>query len=66
MIAPLAVLVKVAYSFANLTIVHFFRVEVLESPGNRRLHLVWGFGVMNPNKFGNPMCPSCKLQETQN
>ena len=43
----------------------FRRIEVLESPGNRRLHLVWGFGVMNPNKFGNPMCPPCKLPETR-
>jgi hypothetical protein len=25
---------------------------MLESPGNRRLHLVWGFGVMNPKSSG--------------
>jgi hypothetical protein len=37
----------------------FRRVEVLESL------TCWGFGVMNPNKFGNPMCPPCKLPETQ-
>jgi L-threonylcarbamoyladenylate synthase len=36
----------------------FRRVEVLESP------TCWGRGVMNPNKFGSPMCPPCKPPET--
>ena len=34
-------------------------VKVLDSP------TCWGYHAGNPNKFGNPIRPPCKLPETQ-